>query len=212
VFGFPLGYDKRLLDAVQPYGIPAMTKVADMTQHLFHLRDLITGCCHEESSPSEKKKKNNEIDRTWSHLLHEARELRHAVPENPYVVATSLSAEILLWLCRENQPTTPGGLTQLAGELRQAIYRFPFRPCSFTEMVSCPMMLGAIAASPGSETRAWFVGRLRRSVAAAKSRAWARPLDMVEKKVCTGMVGGGGFEELWRELDPDFYAVSKAVV
>jgi hypothetical protein len=79
-------------------------------------------------------------------------------------------------------------------------------------MVSCPMMLGAIAASPGSETRAWFVGRLRRSVAAAKARAWVRPLDMVERKVCTGMVGGGRLEALWRELDPDVYAVSEAVV
>ncbi|KAK3291577.1 uncharacterized protein B0H64DRAFT_330349 [Chaetomium fimeti] len=196
VFGFPLCCDKRLLDAVQPYGIPAITKVADMTQHLLHLRDLITAY-HHERSPFK-----NEIDQKWAHLLHEARELRRSVPENPYVVATSLSAEILLWLCWENQ-LTPGGLTQLAGELRQAICRFPFRPCSFTEMVSCPMMLGAIAARPGSETRAWFVGRLRRSVAAAKSRAWARPLDMVEKKVCTGMVGGGRFEELWRELGAD---------
>ncbi len=92
-------------------------------------------------------------------------------------------------------------LTPVAGELKDALCALPVRPCLFMDLSSCQLMLGAVAASEGSEVRAWFVARLRRAVVTLRSRGWKRPLEILER----GFVSDDGlvarFRALWKEMD-----------
>lgn len=63
-------------------------------------------------------------------------------------------------------------------------------------------MIGAVAAERRSDTRAWFVDRVARSVRWMQNRGWHEPLSLVEERA--GLDGDTGlkgqFKALWKEL------------
>ncbi len=202
VFGFPMVYDNKIIDAARLHGTNAiLLKIARLPDSLVQLRDLLER--HNKSTASSDSLLR-EIDQKWTNILQLTQDLRANASENnlnPYVEATSISGEILLWLCWRNHQSFADHLAHLAEQLKQAISRFPFRPCSFTEMTSCQMMLGALAARPDSDARAWFVAKFTRAVAALRARGWEKPLGIVRGRVQTEMVGVGRAEELWEEVE-----------
>jgi hypothetical protein len=130
-------------------------------------------------------------------LLCQARAFR--VNDDPYIQATTRAFEIVIHLSWRKQSEID--LTSLASELKEALCRLQHRPCSYMNLTSCQLMIGAIAAEKGSQTRAWFVALLRSAVLALRSRGWDDPLEILKK----GFVYESGLmtslRSLWIELD-----------
>ena len=163
VFNFPLAYHKKIIVAIRAYGSQPICNVANISESLVQLRKSID-TCRKSSLCSDFWAK--EMEKNWNSLLCQARALRFE--DNPFVQATSLAIELILYLswC----PQLEANLTLLASELKEALCRLPFRSCLFMDLTSCQLMLGAVAAGKGSQARARFAARLRRAVLALRSR------------------------------------------
>ncbi|OIW31260.1 hypothetical protein CONLIGDRAFT_713710 [Coniochaeta ligniaria NRRL 30616] len=192
VFGFPLAYHRKIIDAIRPYGGQPVCEVADICEGLIQLRKSVD-VRHSPSSRSDPRA--GQIENDWNSLLCRARALRSQ--DNPYLQAASRSMELILHLSPFPQQTN---FTLIAGELKDAWGALPVRPCLFMDLASCQLMLGAVAAGGDSEIRAWFVARMRRAVVRLRSRGWGRPLEILER----GFVSDDGlverFRVLWKEL------------
>jgi hypothetical protein len=140
-----------------------------------------------------------EIEEPLARLHHEARALR--VSDKPHVDAAARAIELVLYLLWPSQ--SGAHLTLLASELKEVMCRFPIKGCSYMDLTSFQLMIGAIAADKGSLTRTWFVKRLSRAVQWMRLRGWHEPLSLLQKRfVCdAGLIKG--FEDLWRELHDD---------
>lgn len=138
-----------------------------------------------------------QIEEVWNSLLCQTRALR--LEDNPFVQATSRAIELILYLSWF--PHLEGNFTLLANELKEVLSGLPMRPCLFMDITSCQLMLGAVAARKGSQTRAWFVAKLRTAVLALRSRGWVQPLEILEKGFVAEGVLVSRFRALWKELD-----------
>lgn len=179
---------------MRTYDSQPFCKVADISDSLIQLRRSIDD--HRKCSPGSDVEAQS-IETDWNSLLCQARALQSE--NDPFVQATSRAIELILYLSWRHKPEA--NLTLLAGELKEALCRLPTRPCLFMDLTSCQLMLGAVAASEGSQVRAWFVARLRRSVLALRSRGWMRPLEILEKGFVSDMGLVARFRVLWKELD-----------
>jgi hypothetical protein len=189
-----LAYHKKIIDAIRAYGSQPICTVANISDGLVQLRKSID--THRKFS-TDSDVLAKEIEENWKNLLCQARALRFE--DNPFVQATSLAVELILYLSWF--PQLEANLTLLASELKDALCRLPFRPCLFMDLTSCQLMLGAVAAGEGSQVRAWFVARLRRAVLALRSRGWVRPLEILEKGFVLDLGLVARFRALWKELD-----------
>jgi len=135
------------------------------------------------------------IQDSLSGLHHQIRALR--VDDcSQYVRVTSLAMELVLRLCWPSELD----LTALAGELKDALCTIPVRACSYMDVTSFQLMVGAVAAQQGSQTRAWFFARLKRALLAVRSQGWDEPLELFTNVYISNIWLRERFQALWHEL------------
>ena len=193
VLTFPRVYHKKIIEAVSAYGYRPISDVATISESLVQLRRSIDDHRRHDLGPDFV---TEEIEEPLNRLLRQARALR--VDDNPIIQATSLAIELVLYLSwRPQLGISP---TAVASELKEALCRFQIRPCSYADMTSCQMMLGAISAEEGSQTRAWFMKRLKNAVLGMQSRGWDDPLKILKKSFMSDSGLMTDFRALWEEL------------
>jgi hypothetical protein len=214
IFDLPLAYHKSIVDAARPYGYQSLNDVADLVDKIKAFRR--SAAVYRDSLIHSSR-----LTDEWNELLSSARALRVDcdVPSEGdiYLQLTSLALELLLHLTFSPHisppfilPSPPGiqpqNLTCLATQLKESFLNLLVRPCMFMDLVSIPLLLGAVAADAdggNTETEQWFVGRIRRAVRTLKDRGWERPLGVVVEGVCLVPEDRvvERFRGIWRELD-----------
>ncbi|KAF9892985.1 hypothetical protein FE257_012396 [Aspergillus nanangensis] len=196
IFGFPRLYHGRVLDALMDHDDRRIILlVKALCDSVIHLRKQIDSHhLHPLDPPSVAR----EIEEPLSQLRYKVRALRTI--DDLYVQSTARAIELVLYLLWPSQ-SSGAHLTLLAGELKEAICRLPIKGCSYMNLTSFPLMIGAVAADEDSLPRRWFVDRLAREVRAVQLRGWKRPFGGLQEKLggeSSGLMGR--FDALWREL------------
>ncbi|KAL3470330.1 hypothetical protein BJX99DRAFT_264322 [Aspergillus californicus] len=195
IFDFPRVWHPSIVDALGKYHDKKILRLAEICDRVIKLRNIIDnldGCCLDAAVIA------REVEEPLANLHYEARALRSS--DNLHIDATARSIELILYLLWPSQ--SGAHLTLLAGELRDAISRFPIKGCPYMDLSSFQLMVGAIAADKGSPARAWFVDKLSRAVRWMQTRGWREPLNILQKRSvfdvhCRLM---GLVKDLWREL------------
>lgn len=194
VFGSPLVYHRKVIDAIRAYDNQPICEVANISDSLVQLRKQIDTY---RKYPSGSDCQQEDIKESWNSLLLQARALRSE--HNLFILATSLAIELILFLLWF--PQLQANTELLAGELKEAMCQFPFRPCVYMDLTSCQLILGAVAAADGSQVKAWFVARLRKAALALRSRGWVQPFESLEKSFVSDARLAARFRALWKDLD-----------
>lgn len=161
--------DKSLSDNIA-------VKVAAIAERLSHVRQTINRERKNWAKPDDVPRKAQEY---WMLCSMETRTLqKHS---NPHVRATAKAFELALFLSASK--VGDGIIARVADELRAEMDGIPGRTCIYMDLTSCPLILGAVAAREGSETRDWFLGRLRRAVRAMRLRGWEDPFEALRRAV-----------------------------
>lgn len=127
--------------------------------------------------------------------------------EDPFIRATSCAVELVLRLSlRRYRPQE--NLTCMAGKLRDALESLSLRPCSYMDMTSLHLMIGALASDEGSTERAWFISKLRRAVLGLEAR-WENPLEILEEVFVPDDDLAGPLKALWHELRTSSHSVDQ---
>lgn len=138
-----------------------------------------------------------EIEEPLARLHCDARALR--VEEDPYVQATSRAIELVLYLSWP--PQVRVDLTLLASELKEDLSQLQVRPCVYMDLTSFHLMIGAISADKGTQTRAWFVGKISRVVLAMRMRGWGEKLRVLERGLTSDTSLRPQLKALWKEIN-----------
>ncbi|KAF3025614.1 hypothetical protein E8E14_012738 [Neopestalotiopsis sp. 37M] len=174
VLGFPRWYHPQLAQVICKYGLPAISDIEKMCSALVEVLKSIDEV--QAALPSQTSGlKELEIDRRVRDILRQARALR--ANDTPCVCITATTVELILSLSWPQHDLAVEGAAT-AEEMRQALGRFCVRPCCYADLTSGYLMIGAIAADEGSETRQWFISRLKDSLASV--RADGSPIDTTE--------------------------------
>ncbi|OBR03188.1 hypothetical protein CH63R_12315 [Colletotrichum higginsianum IMI 349063] len=162
-----------IVDALGTRNSQVLTHIADVIDKLVALRKTMKAY-HEDPTGSESLL--GEISKGVQELYIESKALQsNSCPE---VKAAALSVQILLHFSWPS--SSPENLTLLASNLRAALDTRKIIQCSYMDMTSCQLMLGAMSADYGSETKAWFAGRLKAAVIALRSRGLVRPFMVTD--------------------------------
>lgn len=191
-------YHKKIIEALGDHGSPVLGQVASISDRVIRLRRCIDA--YQTNQLSTSSIIATDIEESLAALCREARAL-HA-DDNPSVQAAARSIELVL---RLSWPAQPGvdqdqDLTLLADELKEAWCRFPIRPCAYMELTSYQFIIGAVAASEYSPTRAWFVARLQRLVKGMQVRGWNEPLEVLDRGFASDPVLLRRFQSLCKEI------------
>ncbi|KAH9904170.1 hypothetical protein F4778DRAFT_734282 [Xylariomycetidae sp. FL2044] len=175
LLNFPRTYHPKVVEEVVKYGRRSFCDVADICNNLLELREQMKTCDDECSGVVAT---NQDFGPFTYRILGQAWALRSSYA-SPSIHITSLTVELVLHLIWPRQPETD--VTPLAKQLQEALMSLPVRPCSYMDLTSRQLMIGAIVARPGSETRMWFVEKIRKAVVQLKSRGWEDPLEIIRK-------------------------------
>ncbi|KAJ5518261.1 Polyketide synthase enoylreductase [Penicillium expansum] len=194
IFKFPRLYHERILEVLIDYNDQRILGIKGLCDSVIQLQKMIESHHQHQFDPTLVAR---EIEEPLAQLHYKVRALRAI--DDLYVQATARAIELVLYLL---WPSRSGAyLTLLAGELKEAICRFPIKGCSYMNLTSFPLMIGAIAADKDSVPRAWFVDRLAREVRAMQLRGWNRPLSLLQNKYNNNNSSlMGRFQALWHEL------------
>jgi hypothetical protein len=139
----------------------------------------------------------DEIEEPLNELLCQAQAIR--AYDNLAIQATSRAIELVLYLSWP--PQSREILNHVASELKEALCQIQMRPCSHMDLTSCYLMIGAISADKGSQTRAWFMQKLKSAVLAMRSRGFGDPLEILKSGFVLDADLMASFRALWQELD-----------
>ncbi|KAJ5382825.1 hypothetical protein N7517_000736 [Penicillium concentricum] len=194
IFDFPRVYHERILEALIACDDQRILRIKRICDSAIQLQKTIESHHQHQFDPTMVARK---IEEPLSQLHYEVRAL--GAVDDVYVQATARAIELVLYLL---WPSRSGAyLTLLAGELKEAISRFPIKGCSYMNLTSFPLMIGAIAAEEDSLPRMWFVDRLAREVRALQLRGWNRPLSLLQNKYNNNKSSlMERFQALWCEL------------
>ncbi|KAI8631870.1 hypothetical protein F5Y19DRAFT_422399, partial [Xylariaceae sp. FL1651] len=198
VFHFPRFYHQKFVDIARvAHGAQyqSFIRVAALCEELIHFRQSIA---ESQRYPLGSSFIADHVMEPMLILLRKTRALR--VDENLVVQATSIAFELIIYLSWSPRPGAIN-LTAIAGELKEAICGLPVRPCSYMDLTSCQLIVGAIAAYKDSPTRAWFVDKFKNVLHALKSRGWDNAIDILEKGFALDESLVTRFTELRKELD-----------
>jgi hypothetical protein len=98
---------------------------------------------------------------------------------NAYVRSTVRANRLLSSLCWPLQ-VDEEACALLADELKEEMSNLPGRSCLLMDLTSCELIVGTVASAPGSDSRAWFVSRLKRAVEGLRRRGWDNPAGLLE--------------------------------
>ncbi|KAH8893946.1 hypothetical protein GQ53DRAFT_101434 [Thozetella sp. PMI_491] len=193
LIGFPRFYHRKVIDAMRLDDSHPLFKMQTISESFSRLQKSIDTYqrCEAKSDVAVSK-----IEESRGRLLQEAQNLR--MDARPSVHAMSRTVEILLHLSWGVPARAK--LDWLASELQKALCRGLSRPCCYMDLTSCQLMAGAIAATKGSDTRAWFLSKLGNAVQGLRQRGWDQPLEHVEKRFLSHGRLVVHFRALWEEL------------
>lgn len=187
-------YHWSIIKALNKQGGPVFAKVVAMSRSLGELRRYAQS---PPNHPTDQTVVEKEVEQPLNDLLQEAQSLRSE--SNPYVRATLLSIELIIHLSQSDQSTAD--TTYLATLLREALCQLPVRQCAYMELTSCHMVIGAAAAKEGSDTREWFVHKLKRGMRAIRMRGWDETRRFLEGGFLCDSGLAGLLRGLWKEVD-----------
>lgn len=193
IFNFPRVYHERILEILIDCNDQRITRVKAICDSVIQLQKKIDS---HDNQKFESTLVAREIEEPLANLHYELRALRAI--DDIYVQATARSIELVLYLLWPSQ--SGAHLTLLAGELKEAICLFPIQGCSYMNLTSFQLMIGAIAADENSPTRTWFFDRMAREARALQLRGWNEPLSLLQNR---NMPAGGltrQLQALWKEL------------
>ncbi|KAJ5827157.1 Polyketide synthase enoylreductase [Penicillium robsamsonii] len=143
-------YHERILEALIDYDDQRILGIKRICDSVIQLQKTIESHHQHRLDPTVVAR---EIEEPLSQLHYDVRDLRDV--DDVYVQAIARAIELVLYLL---WPSWSGAyLTLLAGELKEAISRLPLKGCSYMNLTSFPLMIGAIAAEEDSLARMWFV-------------------------------------------------------
>ncbi|RDW76864.1 uncharacterized protein DSM5745_06856 [Aspergillus mulundensis] len=193
IFEFPRVWHPRIVEILGESHDRRILKLAEICDSVTEVRKTISSF-HE--SPSDVAIAQ-EIEEPLARLHYEARNLR--APDNLHIDAAARAIELVLYLLRPTQSSAH--LALLAAELKEVISRFPIKGCTYMDLTSFQLMIGAIAADRASPVRTWFVEKILKPVRWMQERGWRAPLSIVET---VGSDPGdtlvGRLSALWKEL------------
>ncbi|RYC59100.1 hypothetical protein CHU98_g7107 [Xylaria longipes] len=198
VFGFPRFYHKKLVNAIRTvHGVQcsSLIRMEGLCENLARWMQEINAS---RKYPQKSDFIMEHIMQPMHDVLSQARAIR--AEGSPALQASCIAVELIIWLSWSSQPGAIN-LTAVASELKDAIYASQFRPCCYSDLTSCQLMLGAMAADEGSPTRAWFMDRLRSAWQMVKSRGCSDVTDILERNMIFKTSLEAQFESLWMELD-----------
>jgi hypothetical protein len=193
IFNFPRLYHERLINALVDCNHKGISKLKTICGSFIQLQKSIDAHRQHQLASNFVAR---EIEEPLANLHYEVRALR--TTNDPYLDVAARSIELVLYLTWPSQ--SGAHLTFLAGELKEAICGFPIKGCSYMNLTSFPLMIGAIAAERESLTRAWFVDRMAREVRAMQMRGWNEPLSLLQDRYMTSGGFMGRFQAPWLEL------------
>lgn len=193
IFNFPRLYHERILEIMRDCNDQKISQIRAICDSVTQIQETI-GSQHSQEFDSYSIAQ--EIEEPLAKLHYEVRALRSL--DDPYVQATARSIELVLYLLWPSQ--SGAHLTLLAGELKDTICRFPIQGCSYMNLTSFQLMIGAIAANENSSTRGWFVDKMAREVRAMQLRGWNDPLSLLTNRNMPIKALTVRLQALWEEL------------
>ncbi|KAL2812335.1 hypothetical protein BDW59DRAFT_167841 [Aspergillus cavernicola] len=196
IFNYPRVWHQSIIQALGDYHDQRILQLAAIHDSVVQLQNTINS---HRKHPSDAAVIAQVIEEPLARLHYETRSLR--TKNNPHIDAAARSIELVLYLLWPSQ--TGAHLTLLAGELGDAMSRYPIKGCSYMDLTSFQLMIGAVAADKGSPARTWFVDRLSRAVRWMQTRGWREPLNILQRRFMSDVdVGlmGRRFKDLWKEL------------
>ena len=186
-------------ELTKPTGNHIAVRVATTARRLSEMRRIFNRDRKKWAETSEVPRDTQEL---WMKSCIEARTFRgHS---SPHVRAAAKAFELVLFLMTTKKED--GITTRVAEELKADMEVLPGRSCMYMDLTSCHLILGVVAAKDGSETRAWFMGRLRRAIQAMRLRGWENPFGFLQRAIEVDAMLLDCLEELEGELcaeDPD---------
>ncbi|KAL4940279.1 hypothetical protein BDV06DRAFT_23195 [Aspergillus oleicola] len=195
ILGFPRGWHPSVTSALSGYRDQRISELSSICNSVIQLRNVIAS---HRRQPLDDTKVAREIEEPLARLHYETRALRGT--GNLHVDAAARAIELALYLLWGSK--TGAYLTLLAGQLKDAILKFPIRRCAYMGFTSYQLMIGAVAADRDSPVRAWFVYKITEAVRWTQKRGWAEPLRVLEWGLECGEDDdlAGRFRALWKEV------------
>lgn len=194
MLNFPRFYHQKVVEAISAYDDQSFLQVVNLSASIIHLRNSIDAYHKYQLDSGFMIIKIEEPSRI---LFGQAEALQ--TDDDPAVQATSKAFKLLL--CLSRRPYTRENLMPIVVELKEALCGIQVMPCSYVDLTSCQLMIGVVAADKDSQTRAWFMTRLKNAVEALRSRGWDNPLDILRKGFVVDPSLIVSFRALWKELD-----------
>ena len=169
--------------------------MVDLCESLAHWMDAIDAS---REAPQTSGFMMKEVVQPMYEMLSQARSLR--TDENLILRASCICIELIIYLSWNCAPSAIN-LTAIASELKEVISSTQFRPCCYSDLTCCQLMLGAVATKEGSPTRAWFTSRLSSAWRVVKSRGCNDPMGILNRNMVFKAGLGPRFKSLWVELD-----------
>ncbi|KAI1288167.1 hypothetical protein F5Y03DRAFT_98836 [Xylaria venustula] len=197
VFGFPRFYHKKFIDT-------ARTAQDDRFSSLVRLADVCDNLACWMQTIDESRIRPRESRFMMEHIvqpMHDILSQSQAIREDSDVAAQAscITIELIIYLSWSSLSRI--NLTSVASELKDAICASQFRPCRYSDLTSCQLMIGAIAADKGSPTRAWFMDRMSNAWRIVKSRGCNDVMDILRSNMRLKTSLESQFRSLWMELD-----------
>ncbi|KAK5633676.1 hypothetical protein RRF57_009390 [Xylaria bambusicola] len=198
IFGFPRFYHKKFVDVArssQDTQWTSLIRLAKVCETLTHWMEAI-GASRTTAQDS------NFIMERIAHPMHDILSEARAMRRYGSVVlqASCICIELIIYLSWDCLSNTIN-LTAVASELKEAIHASQFRPCCYSDLTCCQLMLGAVAANEDSPTKEWFMSRLGSAWRVVKSRGCNNAMDILERNIVFKTGLDARFKSLWSDLD-----------
>ncbi|KAJ5272407.1 hypothetical protein N7478_007532 [Penicillium angulare] len=193
IFGFPRVYHESIIHSLSWWHDARILKIPTICDRVIQLRKLIDS--HHQYHFDDTFVAR-EIEEPLAKLHYEARDLRDE--NNSQIDSVGRTIELILYLLWPSQ--SAAHLTLLAEELKGAICRYPFKRCVVMDLTSFQLMIGALAADKGSDTRMWFMDKISMAVQFMQVRGWERPLEILERRSLLEAGLMDRFRGVWQEL------------
>lgn len=190
VMSFPRVFPANVGEQLHYHGNSELSRVVVIGNRLAQLRHMLENY---DERADHQDIPINEIKSTVRELHIAAQFLGSS--SSPYVRVTSLAIELYLDFSWPEQPSAD--LSSLSRRLKDALRQLPIKPCPYMDLTSTSFVLGLVAAEHDSETRLWFLSRLRAVVADMESRGWTRPLQHLERAIESDQRLAARFKAIW---------------
>ncbi|KAI0502852.1 hypothetical protein F5B22DRAFT_631659 [Xylaria bambusicola] len=198
VFEFPRFYHKKFVDvacASQDTQYSSLIRISRLCETLTHWMEAIAVS---RSTPQGSDFIMRCIAHPMHRILSEARAMRTG--GSLVLQASCICIELIVYLSWDCLSTAIN-LTAVASELKDVICASQFRPCCYSDLTCCQLMLGAVAANEDSHTKEWFMNRLGGAWRVVKSRGCNNAMDILEKNIVCKASLEARFKSLWADLD-----------